>query len=77
MRNPQKEVERLSGNPVWTKQGTISVVRSSIFLDLDSFPERPNGSLFMFSLEEWVRVVGIMKVYFAREKKNSKKKGGR
>ena len=77
MRNPQKEFERLSENPVRTKQGAISTIRSSIFLDLNSFPERPEGSLFMFSPEEWVRALAVIRVYLARGKKNSKKKGER
>ncbi len=81
MKNPQKEVERLLKNPVRTPQGDIFVgqarERPSIHLDLNSFPGRPHGSLFMFSPEEWVRAVAIVKVYFTRGKKNSKKKGGR
>jgi len=78
MRSPQKEVERLSKNPVRAKQGVLSAIQSSqrqsIHLDLNSFPEQPEGSLFRFSSEEWVRVLAIIRVYLARGKKNSKKK---
>jgi len=80
MRDPQKEVERLLKNPIHTAEGSIFINRAfkrpSIQLDLNSFSGRPHGSLFMLSSEEWIRVVKIMKVYFARGKKNSKKKGG-
>lgn len=75
MKDPQKEVKRLLENPVHAKNGSIFVDRScepSVRLDLNPFPGRSfGGSLFMFSPEEWVRVVEVMRAYFKKEKNSS------
>ncbi len=73
MKDSQREVERLSENPVHAEDGSIFVDKSykndpSIELDLNAFPGRSfGGSLFMFSPEEWVRVVEVMRAYFKQE----------
>jgi len=75
MKDPKKEIEQLLKNPIKTAEGGIFINqmhrKPSVQLDLNSFPERSFGSLFMFTPEEWVRVVEIMRAYFSRERKNS------
>lgn len=76
MIDPIEEIKRLTATPVDTKHGGIWVQgreheRPSVRIDLRSFPERSLGSIFMFSPEEWVRMVEIMREYFRRESVSS------
>lgn len=74
MKNPQKAVERLSKEPVKIKEGSLFAIKrrdgSHINLDLNHFPERPYGSLFMFSPEEFARAVEVIKAYLKQEEQS-------
>ena len=70
MDDPQKVVERLRKNSVSTGSGSLSVMKTgdqtSVVIQLRSFPDRPLGSIFMLSPEEWVRVEEIIKEWLKR-----------
>jgi hypothetical protein len=74
MKDPKTEIEKLLKNPIQTAEGGLFInqmykLKPSIQLDLNSFHSRPHGSLFMFSPEEWVRVIEIMRAYFSQEER--------
>ena len=73
MKDPQKELDRLSKNPVHAKDGSVFVNtmfkdRPSIQLDLKPYPGRSQGSFHLFSPPEWVRAIEVMRAYFKQEK---------
>jgi len=71
MKDPKKEIEYLKVNPITTDIGGIGVnaqlERPSIELNLSPFPDRKHGSLFLFSPEEWIRAVELIREYFRQE----------
>jgi len=75
IKNPEKEVGHLTASPVSTDEGFVIVNRLMrkempvIQLQLNPFLGRSQGSLVFFSPEEWVRVVEVMRAYFAQEEK--------